>query len=89
MKNCSKYGIEIFNVAKTELSLVLIFGGLKPINHTRVIEAILKRKKLFDMNIKLPRKFDIRTELRQIYKRKLSDVHSTADLADVFGLDLR
>ena len=62
MKNCSKYGIEIFNVAKTELSLVLIFGGLKPIYHTRVIEAILKRKKLFDMNIKLPRKFDIRTE---------------------------
>ena len=33
--------------------------------------------------------FNIRTELRQIYRRKLSDVHSTADLADVFGLNLR
>ena len=33
--------------------------------------------------------FDIRTELRQIYRRKLSDVHTTDDLADVFGLNLR
>lgn len=30
--------------------------------------------------------FDIRTELRQIYRRKLSDIHSTRGLVDIFGL---
>lgn len=62
LQNCSQDGIDIFNVAKTELSIVLLFGGLAPSKHIAIIEKILHRGKLFDMNIKLPRRFDIRTE---------------------------
>lgn len=61
-QNCSPYGIEMFDESPTELSIILLFGGLPPANHVKAIETILKRGKLFNMNITLPRKNDIRTE---------------------------
>jgi len=61
-QNCSQYGIEMFNDSPTEISIILLFGGLPPTRHVKAIETILKRGKLFGMNITLPGKNDIRTE---------------------------
>lgn len=60
--NCSKYGIEMFEKAKTEVSIILLFGGLTPTVHETLIKIIEQRGKLFDMKLELEGTHNIVTE---------------------------
>ena len=60
--NCSKYGIEMFEKAKTEISIILLFGGLTPAVHETLIKIIEQRGKLFDMKLELEGTHNIVTE---------------------------
>lgn len=60
--NCSKYGIEMFEKAKTEVSIILLFGGLTPVVHETLIKIIEQRGKLFDMKLELDGIHNIVTE---------------------------